>query len=176
MVCLITKWRDVTIHYWWLFLWPNLHQFFQQRRGFCCVQMSQHTIARRLWCSSPEPPPSSARISQIFQALRPKKLYLSAVAMALFLSQSLFLLSYRVRNLRQFCSLVSAMDCWWPIFTHTGSNFGRACDCVHFARVARTGGVGGSQGPRRAVRVLLKYKESYCWLYCAATIQSSGWA
>jgi hypothetical protein len=44
-----------------------------------------------------------------------------------------------IRNLWQFCSLMSAVDCGWSVFTHTCSNFCRPSDSVHFARIPRTG-------------------------------------
>ena len=74
-----------------------------------------------------------------------------------------------VWNLWQFCSLVSAVNCGWSIFTHTCSNFSWARDSVHFARIPRTGWIWRSQGSRWTVGALLKQYK--LWKYSSGKFE-----
>ena len=60
-----------------------------------------------------------------------------------------------VRYLRKLGGVVPAVDGAGPVLAHAGSHFSRACDGVHLAGVARTGGVWSLQCSRWALSYLL---------------------
>ena len=151
-VCWIILKGDLTIHYWWLTKFASFFFFFFQRRRFLSTNFTffhmWFKFHSTVWMYG---------VHQAFIIISQRwtcKFSTKNTAMALSIS-----LGDCVWNLWQFCSLVSAVNCGWSIFTHTCSNFRRPRDSVHFARIPRTGWIWRSQGSRWTVGALLKHYQ-----------------